>query len=93
LWYNLIQYISTRTVRLKIWDLFASSLTVSPEDVHSSFILNLTDFIVLEDVVFYRVSLYSVLVLCVALCVKEDDDDDDDDDDKSANEEGEGSKL
>jgi len=29
--------ISPRTVRLKICDSIASSLTVSPEDVHSSF--------------------------------------------------------
>jgi len=29
--------ISPRTVRLKIWDSLASSLTVSLEDVHNSF--------------------------------------------------------
>jgi len=29
--------ISLRTVRLKIWDSFASSMTVSHEDVHSTF--------------------------------------------------------
>jgi len=29
--------ISPRTVRLKIWDSFASSLAIPPGDVHSSF--------------------------------------------------------
>jgi len=62
--------ITPRTVRLQNVDSFASSLTVSPEDVHSrSGKLVLSDFFVLEYFVFCRASLYREFPLRAALCV------------------------